>query len=199
MPPSWPSRLLSGSSTPASSNNSNDLGQPSSSRTVSRSTPPVPSIPAPSQSRPHLGPPPSPTRTTPTSRQHAHNRSSSHPLPRIFGRKKSAGALKGQLDLDTPPDDALVLVLDGPVTESPTRNVSGKRRREDDANTTRHCMCCSTKCRFPRGLTVFRCTNCLTINDLTPHVPSEKSDRGVRDPEKGSNAQSNYQLGPKRA
>lgn len=166
MPPSWPSRLLSGSHSSPPTNGST---QPSSSRPGNRPPPVV----QPHHPDSYPGPvPPSPSRTAESPRQHG--RSTSHPLPRIFGRKKSLGTLKG-LDVDGPPDDTLVPVLNEQLTASPTRATHGKKRLDQDPNVTRPCICCATKCRFPRGLTVFRCTSCLTINDLEQYVADKKA------------------------
>jgi len=185
MPPSWPSRLLSGSH---SSSPTNGSTQSSSSRPGNRPPPVV----QPHHPDSYPGPgPPSPSRIAESPRQHG--RSTSHPLPRIFGRKKSLGTLKG-LDVDGPPDDALVPVLNEPLTASPTRATQGKKRLDQDPNVTRPCMCCFTKCRFPRGLTVFRCTNCLTINDLEQHAPDNKG----KDDANASDSKTPYFLGPKR-
>jgi len=185
MPPSWPSRLLSGSQ---SSSPSNGSTQPSASRPGNRPPPVV----QPQHPDSFSGPGPvSPNRTGDSPRQHG--RSTSHPLPRIFGRKKSLGTLIGG-DLDGPPEDVLVPGLKTPLTASPTRQTHGKKRLDQDPNVTRPCMCCFTKCRFPRGLTVFRCTNCLTINDLEPHVPDIKGP----DNSYASESKQSYSVGPKR-
>ena len=185
MPPSWPSRLLSGSLSSSPSGNST---QPSAPQSNTR----PPAVVQPHHPDSYPGPgPPSPSRTKESPRQHG--RSTSHPLPRIFGRKKSLGTLRG-VDLDAPPDDVLVPVLNTPLTASPTRQTHGKKRLDLDPNVTRPCMCCFTKCRFPRGLTVFRCTNCLTINDLEPYVPDTKN----QDKDEPSESKPSYSLGPKR-
>ncbi|KAI5211393.1 hypothetical protein AUEXF2481DRAFT_199658 [Aureobasidium subglaciale EXF-2481] len=98
-------------------------------------------------------------------RQQPHTRAVSHPLPRIFGRKKSAPVLR-----DVPLDEYLVPVLDaGPPGPSKLDKPIGGRKKDEEL-TTRQCMCCDNTVRFPRDLNVFRCTNCLTINDIEPYV-----------------------------
>ena len=189
MPPSWPSRLLSGSSTPTS----NTAAPSPSSRTTSYSKP-LPAVPCASQPT-LLAQPPSPTRSS-TPRQPTHTRSSSHPLPRLFSRKKSSGALKQILDSDTPLDDTLVPILDGPSAASPSRTPTYKRK--DDPNALGQCMCCDSRVRFPRELRVFRCTNCLTINDLTALTPSGGPGAERERKELEAGRQAPYLLGPKR-
>lgn len=191
MPPSWPSRLRSGSNnnSPAPNN-----AAPSPSQRTDKPLPNPPALVSPySQNRT----PSSPTRSS-SVRQHVHNRSASHPLPRLFSKKKSLGNLNGTTGADAPVDDSLVPVLDeGQMTNSPTRMTSGKRKPEDDPNDTRHCMCCHSKVRFPRGLRIFRCTSCLTINDLEPFKPRGREDEG-RASGQQLGIQPAYLLGPKR-
>lgn len=173
--PSWPSRLIHAPS-----------GTPSSH-------PPAPAPIVHDKSRPHApaqhqafverptlypsqsqrtGPSP-PRPGSSSSPQHIHHRSTSHPLPRLFGRKKSSGNIRVAPD-DVPLDDALVPVLDQPPLSNPTKTVNGKGRADDDGNATKSCMCCDSKVRFPKGLKVFRCTSCLTINDLEIYQPRPK-------------------------
>jgi len=190
MPPSWPSRLLSGSSTPSSSSST---PTPSSARPADN---PRPILPQASQSASYAGPQ-SPTRSDATPRQHAHNRSSSHPLPRIFSRKKSSGALHADSGLDVPPDDALIPVLNDSLRESPSRTASGKKRWDEGQATTRQCICCFTQCRFPAGLKVFRCTNCLTINDLETPGSDHRTGRAQREGQPRLEARSAYLLDSK--
>lgn len=131
-------------------------------------------------------PPPAPRSAQSSSpRQQPHTRAVSHPLPRIFGKKKSAPVLRS-----VPLDEHLVPVLDagppgGPVLDKP---IGG--RKKDEELITRQCMCCDNKVRFPRDLHVFRCTNCLTINDLEPYV------KQARDPK--SSTYPGKQQGPQR-
>lgn len=118
---------------------------------------------------------PSPTRPTSSGgERHSHSRSMSNPLPKFFGRKRSHPAL--QLPADLPPDDALVPVLESPVATSntPMRLMSGKKKDDDRNMATRQCMCCDSKVRFPRDLNVFRCTSCMTVNDLEPYRPKPR-------------------------
>lgn len=183
MPP-WPARLLSGSSnsitsTAAPAHRDGLLPSPPAQPHVAGDRPPPPAnngrrvTSSPSRSDSARG------------RPHAHNRSVSHPLPRLFGKKKSSGNLQGISDSDVPLDDALVPVLDEPApARTPTKVVHGKSRADDDSHATRHCMCCDSKVRFPRDLKVFRCTSCLTVNDLQPFRPRLRDEEGSKSGER---------------
>ena len=119
-----------------------------------------------------LNSPPRPERA----RTHTHGRSVSHPLPKIFGRKKSAGVLANYHDTDVPLDDDLVPVLDE-ESSTPTRVISGKKgKANEEEKIARKCMCCDSKVNVPKELAKFRCMCCLTINDLRPREEQE-SDR----------------------
>ena len=189
MPPSWPSRLLSSSSSSAPTN--------STSSSNSRSNKPLPNLPIASGIPSRI--PSSPPRTGPsTDRQHTHNRSASHPLPRLFSKKKSTGNFGNLVSLDVPVDDALVPILDDDhLTTSPTKPVRG--RQDDEQFVTRHCMCCYSKVRFPKGLVVFRCTSCFTVNDLEPCRPKKREEGGgERLKDAGDDKQHSLFLGPRR-
>ncbi|CAK1357006.1 unnamed protein product [Cercospora beticola] len=121
----------------------------------------------------------------PAARQHAHSRSVSHPLPKIFGRKKSAGNFH---ETDVPLDDDLVPVLDEPAPKKPTRVISGKRSQvvDEDGKATRVCMCCDSKCKVPQELSRFRCLCCLTINDLKPVEEQVEDDKSRPHPHRAA-------------
>ncbi|KAK4543196.1 hypothetical protein LTR36_005746 [Oleoguttula mirabilis] len=171
MAPSWSSRLLSSGS--SSSNTPTRSSVANSARDK-----PLPRPPPPTQVA--FDPPPtlygeraqpSPVRPLPTAgRQHQHGRSVSHPLPKIFGRKKSARELGGFNDTDVPLDDALVPVLDEHVAPVPTRVISGRKggKPDDEGRVARRCMCCDSRVMVPKELEKFRCMGCQTINDLRP-------------------------------
>jgi len=116
----------------------------------------------------------------------------SHPLPRLFGRRKSGKDLEGDHDTDLPPDDDLVPVLDDAITGSaqqpaPTRVISGNKGKKlggDDAEgkVQRRCMCCDSRVMVPKDLDKFRCLECLTINDLRPVAEQrEAKDQSEKD------------------
>ncbi|KAF2480327.1 hypothetical protein BDY17DRAFT_256594 [Neohortaea acidophila] len=166
MPPSWTQRFLPNPA-PASTPPTRDA------RSNSRDKP-LPTLPSSTSDTPTppalIGRDGERSMATPTHPpRHQHARSSSHPLPKLFSKMKSAGNLHGYNDTDVPLDEDLVPVLDDP-TPSPNRKGSGKKpQQDDDANkTSRRCMCCDSRVKVPRELEKFRCMCCLTINDLAP-------------------------------
>lgn len=182
MPSSWSTRFLqhgSSGSTPTRSSNA--------SRNNTRDKP-LPRTPSEAFETPTLAgrdgeravPPPSlpPPPYAGVSRSHTHNRSVSHPLPRMFSRKKSAANIGQYHDTDVPLDDDLVPVLDGGRESTPTRVVSGKKgKMDDEEKLNRKCMCCDSKVKVPKELEKFRCMCCLTINDLQPVEEQKESER----------------------
>ncbi|EME83066.1 uncharacterized protein MYCFIDRAFT_104646, partial [Pseudocercospora fijiensis CIRAD86] len=178
----WSSRLLSsgsgsgsGSSAPSSASvNSNNNAV---NRTRTRPRPPNDYLDPPTLNPERLAASPTPTKPRANgTRQHAHSRSISHPLPKIFGRKKSTNFN----DADVAWDDGLVPVLDdGPAQSAPTSLLSGRKgKQDDDSKAARRCMCCDNKVNVPRDLSTFRCIACLTVNDLKP---VEEHEQGGKD------------------
>lgn len=161
------------------------------------STSHAPATPAkPNQNKPLPPPPPSaadyeiPTlRTKPHhgnsgSASLNHSRSFSHPFPSLFGggrKPDKKNPLKSDPNAyDTTDDDASIngdaSRHNGPG-KSPSRNTSQKGNKEP---VTGKCMTCDSTVRWPQGLKVYRCTTCMTINDLEPYAESrnETSDAG---------------------
>ena len=181
MPSSWSTRFLPNGSSSGSTPNRNNTNPPR----VNPRDKPLPRPPSGFFDSPTLAgrdgeralPPPSPPRPE-RSRTHTHGRSVSHPLPKIFGKKKSASNLASFYDTDVPLDDDLVPVLDEPQTSTPTRAISGKKGKlNDEEKVARKCMCCDSKVNVPKELEKFRCMCCLTINDLTPVEEQQESER----------------------
>lgn len=170
MPPPWSSRILAGSSS------SNSAPQRGSSNPISNHNKPLPRVPD--------AIPGSPTRPSPG--KASHNRTASHPLPKLFGRKRSTGNLGTAGDGDGLVDDALVPVLDQPLGTRPLppgRVISGKKKQlgpgeEDDGKLMRRCMCCDSRVRVPKELDKFRCMCCLTVNDLVVVRGNGKDNNG---------------------
>lgn len=186
MRPSWSSRLLSGSSSSSAGPIPTSQSTTSPPTTVSSLVDGSSNSTAISRGDSSAG------------RRHIHNRSASHPLPRIFGRKKSSGTLEAALESSGIVDESLVPVDDTPPPVSPTRTGSGRRTGDEAVNATRHCMCCGCKVRFPQHLSVFRCTGCLTVNDLEIQDATASKDR--TEGQTGASAERGQQvyLGPKR-
>ncbi|KAF9632248.1 HECT domain-containing protein [Lasiodiplodia theobromae] len=108
-----------------------------------------------------------------------HSRSLSHPFPSIFGGGKKPrphappnGDFLPESDRYMPPASygAMGAARGPPVFD---------RRDEETAN----CLTCDSKVRYPRGLTTFRCSACLMVNDLVP-VSQDKPDRSPGQPKR---------------
>ncbi|RMD44638.1 hypothetical protein DV735_g589, partial [Chaetothyriales sp. CBS 134920] len=140
--------------------------------------PPLPSSVAEAYDIPTLRrkarPAPKPDASSPSQ----HNRSLSHPFPSFFSSKKPD---KKQAQRHVPrtedvhSDLAQALPAGVKVPSTPTTNMTtGKAAlaRADKQPVTGKCMTCDSTVRWPQGLKVYRCTTCLTINDLEPYVDS---------------------------
>lgn len=196
MPPSWSTRLLSSnssSSTPTRKSSRDHPAPPPGAR-------PPPPVQTSSTQTGVYDPPPTlynvrptgvtagspqqlpgvhrPRTSTGPSGKSTHGRSVSHPLPRIFGRKKSAqdiNARSGWNDTDVPLDSGGLVPILTESAPTPTRVISGRKsgyrdggKGDDDGMAQRRCMCCDVKVSVPRELDKFRCLSCLTVNDLRP-------------------------------
>lgn len=101
-----------------------------------------------------------------------HGRSISHPFPSLFqGKNKRHG--DRAVAIDSTEEDH--------HSQMKSPNTRPSRIADKDLMTGR-CMTCDSMVRWPKGLGVFRCTVCMTINDLNPRAsdtaPSnEKSTR----------------------
>ena len=160
MPP-WPGRMHSSSSkhitvsTPV--DNTNGASTPTS-------TYPSLEIPTLHSSRPRPETADYPLR---------HSRSFSHPFPSFLGRKRSDKTR-------SPKHEALI--FDSTDDEISIGRGSGSQRSANKAAqpsvqkepVTGRCMTCDSTVRWPQGLKVFRCTICLTINDLEPLVDVQR-------------------------
>ena len=101
-------------------------------------------------------------------RPSSHSRSMSHPFPSLFSKKKKSTDHSRYEDSTSLDDDQKPLPQPTPrAPQMPTRKVT--RGPADYA--TGNCMTCSSLVRWPKELYTFRCTICLTINDLKPLPP----------------------------
>lgn len=107
-------------------------------------------------------------RTDPEAPSAKHGRSFSHPFPSFFGggsrRSGKRDTLKNRINVDSSDDEESI--GDGRSNHSsiaPSRNPSVNATSEP---MTGRCMTCDSTVRWPRDLKVFRCTVCLTVNDL---------------------------------
>ncbi len=180
MPP-WSNRLLS----PSSRNEPgpNPVGTSSASPARSRSRVSETDILENAYGIPSLPPPPrasySTTNTSNSNRTPSHGRSMSHPFPSLFlGKKKRHD--------DTPTTGGFESTDDDNTSPGPARNIAqnptSKQKVPDKDLMTGKCMTCDSMVRWPKELKVFRCTICLTINDLKPIALETRLGDGHRVP-----------------
>ncbi|RKF84004.1 putative E3 ubiquitin-protein ligase mug30 [Golovinomyces cichoracearum] len=107
------------------------------------------------------------SNTTKISTKSNHSRSMSHPFPSIFSgkKKRQVNALSpGNIKYTT--DDS----LSSNANRDSVKSKAEKMKHPDRDLLTGKCMTCNSLVRWPKELNVFRCTVCLTINDLKPVV-----------------------------
>ena len=148
---------------------------------------PVHAIPMPDLNRP-LPPPPPPSepyevpslRRKPIAGQPSHpspqqhTRSFSHPFPSLFGRKgsdKKSDARQASKSASNEDDRDLGSKQKNTKSKF-TLPGNSKATQADLQPLTGKCITCDSTVRWPHGLKVFRCTTCLTINDLEPFFES---------------------------
>jgi E3 ubiquitin-protein ligase HECTD2 len=112
----------------------------------------------------------------------------SHPFPSLFaGRKKHHS--DAAADFESTDDDS---ISPGPSKTS-LLNPSVKQSKVPDKDLmTGKCMTCDSMVRWPKDLKVFRCTVCLTINDLKPVVLETRHGDGHRAVKTGTHPVSAY-------
>lgn len=170
MPP-WSARLLSPS---AGSSANNAHGDVSTHHTTGRPGPPphpaIASLQHPTL-HPHL-----PTDDLSRSPSRRHGRSISHTFPAFFGGSKKAdrkGAVKQEHILDSTDDDSAN--SSAGLSASPQKAVARNGFAAGEKESMKgKCMTCDSTVRWPKGIKVFRCTICLTINDLDPPQEARK-------------------------
>lgn len=106
-----------------------------------------------------------------------HSRSISHPFPSSFGGRRR-NPNPGFIDSDSDDDDIEVTHLPDVLSSSP-RKRSSRPLPGGESTSTGKCMTCNSTVRWPRGLKVFRCTECLTVNDLEPYTSKDSGGQGI--------------------
>lgn len=165
MPP-WPTRLLSGSPTTSDhcqtpAQKSAGLNNPESpsnnhcQQGIQRHDAPV---------SPFIGPP----FNSHTSRSN-HGRSIGHPFPLLRNKKKDT-RLEDQIETHgmAVPNDQALNVVHGVSTKPTITAHRGSVHNVDTELMSGKCFTCDSSVRWPKNLSVFRCTICLMINDLRP-------------------------------
>ncbi|KAL4884553.1 hypothetical protein BJY04DRAFT_225720 [Aspergillus karnatakaensis] len=118
---------------------------------------------------PFLSPP------SPPPYDRGHRRSISQPfataLTAVGKRRNKSVSMEAGLDTDDDDDedDVYLPALSG----SPRKGMGVPRPQHREELTTGKCMACNNTVRWPRNLKVFRCTECLTVNDLEPYQESK--------------------------
>ncbi|KAI8963410.1 HECT-domain-containing protein [Daldinia sp. FL1419] len=93
-----------------------------------------------------------------------HSRSMSHPFPSLFSSKKRKNA---RPDDESGSGDLTVDIGPKPIHQ---QNMAPRMIPRGPADfATGNCMTCASLVRWPKELHIFRCTICLTINDLKPY------------------------------
>jgi E3 ubiquitin-protein ligase HECTD2 len=116
---------------------------------------------------------------TKPARASSHGRSMSHPFPSLFsGKKKRQGESAEAPGFESTDDDSASPV----ATRHGAQNQTSKPKVSDQDLTTGRCMTCDSMVRWPKELKVFRCTVCLTINDLRPIALEARPGDGHRAP-----------------
>lgn len=176
MPP-WSNRLHPGSSRNEPGPNNNATSPSRSSRLteteILENAYGIPTLPPPPHASYGASNTSKPTRTP------SHGRSMSHPFPALFSGKKKRTA-----DSTGPPahestDDDVALPYGVP---NDVQVPAPKQKVPDKDLMTGKCMTCDSMVRWPKDLKVFRCTVCLTINDLVPVVLEARRGDGHRAP-----------------
>jgi E3 ubiquitin-protein ligase HECTD2 len=105
-----------------------------------------------------------------------HNRSFSHPFPNLFGSKRSERKHQGKGEHD----GTSSVSRDGRMDDVKAKATGQESasHRADRQPVTGRCMTCDSTVRWPQGLKVFRCTTCLTINDLEPSLEQRHESSG---------------------
>ncbi|KAL5052254.1 hypothetical protein BDW71DRAFT_7788 [Aspergillus fruticulosus] len=107
-----------------------------------------------------------------------HSRSISQPfasaLSGVGKRRNKSMSVEADVDTDDDDDDDDIYIPNpNPISTSPRKGLPRVRPKEE--LTTGKCMTCNNTVRWPQHLKVFRCTECLTVNDLEPYQDSKDS------------------------
>lgn len=187
--PSWPTRLFLGSS---GANKSSTHDQSLNDSTFQDDQPRRPYQPAvPLRSSPL--PTPNTTPSNPVSRRASqHGRSISHPFPSIFGSARRRNTREDEDEEIV--IDAKTLLVGSPgshAAEQAGFSRSGPTNSEDVELMSGKCATCDSQVRWPKQLSVFRCTVCLMVNDLQfnyPKPPKDDPPLGARPDSSGPGA-----------
>ncbi|KAL7944393.1 HECT domain-containing protein [Trichoderma barbatum] len=123
-------------------------------------------------------------------RKPKHSRSMSNPFPSLFSsRKRQGSASKPSVDADK--------ATGGPAPNN--RQVKTHRRGSPSRSkdfATGNCMTCASLVKWPRELKVFKCTICMTINDLVPISVDSQGSKQRHDTSPGPSSSKQPELSP---
>lgn len=123
-------------------------------------------------------------------RKAKHSRSMSNPFPSLFSsRKRQGSASKPSIDVDR--------ANNGPTANN--RQVNAHRRGSPSRSkdfATGNCMTCASLVKWPKELKVFKCTICMTINDLVPTTVDSQGSKQRHDTSPGPSASRQPPLSP---
>jgi E3 ubiquitin-protein ligase HECTD2 len=169
----WPQRLNSNSS---ASNGPTTSAQPNPNKPLPPAPPSAADYEIPTLRR-------KPIHSTSDPAALNHSRSFSHPFPSLFGggrKPDKKNPLKIDANIyDTTDDDTSIngdSARHNGTGKSTSRNTSQKGNKEP---VTGKCMTCDSTVRWPQGLKVYRCTTCMTINDLEPFAETRNETVGL--------------------
>jgi E3 ubiquitin-protein ligase HECTD2 len=91
-----------------------------------------------------------------------HTRSASHPFPALFGNRRGRQGSVNVAREDPDLSDNDTTMRRQSVQTHSRASTAGGRDFE-----TGNCMTCGSLMRWPRDLKLFKCTICVTVNDLT--------------------------------
>ncbi|KAI9367350.1 hypothetical protein BJX61DRAFT_312753 [Aspergillus egyptiacus] len=133
---------------------------------------------------------------SPPSSHRGHTRSVSQPFasPSTRTGRRRNKSISLDADLDSDDDDDDDIYVPNVLSTSPRKGVPRPPPKDD--LTTGKCAVCNSTVRWPRNLKVFRCTECLTVNDLEPYQDSK--DFGTQENSK-KDFRSHQQVIPRKA
>lgn len=113
-----------------------------------------------------------------TPSRYGHGRSMSHPFPSLFSSKKKRAEERIPIEIETSDDDDDDIVGSSSKYDYDGNATRHSEREQNKDLITGKCMTCNSTVRWPKTLSVFRCTICLTINDLKPLDDRDTSGTG---------------------
>ncbi|EKD12826.1 uncharacterized protein L3040_006980 [Drepanopeziza brunnea f. sp. 'multigermtubi'] len=112
-----------------------------------------------------------------------HGRSMSHPFPSLFSsRRKRPGESAAVAGFESAEEEPDSHIGTRNTNQNPTPTPKQRQKVPDKDLMTGKCMTCDSLVRWPKELKVFRCTVCLTINDIKPVALEARRGDGHRTP-----------------